>query len=496
MNKRFYRIAISLVTGICLISGLGTGELAVANKKSVSISDSTLKIGQRATITTKVMNPVFKSSNSNIASVNEAGVVTGKRSGKVKITISGSGLKTRKIIVKVKKGKSTPVLPVALDEITTETEMRKDDLGQYLYAMQLKNTAKSGTVKKIEYVYQIQTKTEAVIAQAVSPAATSVTTAAIKDETVSLVVKNIKAGKTSNWVTCRGDYSGETNGMKLKKIKLYTGKALYTFDTAKKKYTLSWGVPDKKAPKISGWVKKNSFCNNEAYLICYSDRKNQYNFKKYIKATDDRDGKVSVKVDFSGVNWKKDGFYKVRYIATDKAGNIARSWTKIRVYVPGTAESVADSVLKSITKTGWSDEKKARAIYDYTKRHCSYVDADSHSDWRSSGLSGIRYGAGDCFTYYAVSRLLLSRAGIPNLTVERYPAYANGNHWWNLVHLDSGWYHFDTTPRLAGGRFCLNTDAQLRAYSTGSTFRFQYSKYPKRATKMISPTPRRDKSQR
>lgn len=496
MKKRCYRLSVSLIAGICLVSSLGIGEEAVANKKAVSISDSELKTGQRAAISTKIKNPIFKSSNSRIASVSKDGIVTGKKPGKVKITVSGKGSKARKLIVKVAKSYSRPSLPVAMDEIITKTEMRQDAQGEYQYAMQVKNTAKDGKIKKIEYIYQIQTKTEATIAQAVSPASVSVTSSAIQDKTVSIIAKNIKPGKTSKWISCQGDYSGSTEKMKLKTIKLYTGKALYIYNASSKKYVLNWGVPDTKAPKFGGWVKKNSYCNGETYLICYSDRKNQYNFKKYITVKDDRDSKVSVKVDTKDVNWEKDGFYKVHYTAKDKAGNVSRSWTKIQVIVPGTAESVADSVLKSITNKGWSDERKARAIYDYTRNHCSYVDADSHSDWRNSGLSGIRYAAGDCFTYYAVCRLLLSRAGIPNLTVERYPAYANGNHWWSLVHLDSGWYHFDTTPRLAGGRFCLNTDAQLRAYSTGSTFRYQTSKYPKRAVKVISPTPRRDKSQR
>lgn len=495
MKKWFYKISVSIIMLLCVLTIFGAGKIAGA-KKAVSISYINLKVGQRAAISAKMNNPTFQSSNSKIASVSKEGIVTAKKPGTVKISVSAKGTKTRKLTLKVKKANSCPVLPVALDELTVKEVMKQDEQGNFIFAMKVQNNAKGGTVKKLEYTYEIQTKTEATMAQAVSPASVAVTTASIQTKTVSLIVKNVKPGKTSKEVSCQGDYSGDIKNMKLKKIKLYTGKALYTYDAATKKYALSWGVPDTKAPKITGWVKKNSYCNGEAYLICYSDRKKQYNFKKYIKVSDDRDSKVSVKVDLSQVNWDKDGFYKVYYTAKDDAGNVARSWTKIQVFVPGTAESVADSVLRSITKSEWSDEKKARAIYDYTRNHCSYVDADSHSDWRSSGLSGIRYSAGDCFTYYAVCRLLLSRAGIPNLTVERYPAYANGNHWWNLVYLDSGWYHFDTTPRLAGGKFCLNTDSQLRAYSTGSTFRYQTSKYPKRATKIISPTPRRDKSQR
>ena len=57
------------------------------------------------------------------------------------------------------------------------------------------------------------------------------------------------------------------------------------------------------------------------------------------------------------------------------------------------------------------------------------------------------------------------------------------------MYVRGGWYHFDTVPRLKKVRFCLLTDAQLHIYSTGSTFRFQENKLPKRAKKKISSDP-------
>ena len=62
--------------------------------------------------------------------------------------------------------------------------------------------------------------------------------------------------------------------------------------------------------------------------------------------------------------------------------------------------------------------------------------------------------------YYCVSRALLTRAGIPNIEVTRVQGY--GHHWWNMAYVNGGFYHFDTCPRKAGGRFCLVTDAQLK----------------------------------
>jgi hypothetical protein len=73
--------------------------------------------------------------------------------------------------------------------------------------------------------------------------------------------------------------------------------------------------------------------------------------------------------------------------------------------------------------------------------------------------------------------------------INRYPDNIIGRHFWNLVYVRGGWYHFDTCPRSRDGYFCLQTDAQLRRYSTGYTFSFNKSLYPARATKVISRNP-------
>jgi transglutaminase/protease-like cytokinesis protein 3 len=204
---------------------------------------------------------------------------------------------------------------------------------------------------------------------------------------------------------------------------------------------------------------------------------------------DERDKDVEIKVDTSGINWKKEGVYKIKYTAADKAGNVAKTWAKVQIYKKGEAEEMADEVLASITKSSWSDEKKLRAIYKFTKGNVSYIGSGSHQDWRKVAVNGLTRYSGDCFTFYSISRLLITRAGIPNIMIRRYPPKDGKNHWWNLVYVDDGWYHFDSCPRRRDGYFCLQTDAQLRMYSTDYTFKFNKSLYPKRATKIISKNP-------
>lgn len=485
--------------------------------------------------------------------------------------------------------KKKPTLTVQYDEISLKSEkMHKSDEKNYTYSAVIKNNSKTGTIKKIQYYYQVQiqkkvtrketievtespepskspeitetplpsyvpanpevpenpsasgepaitespvatgtpatteapitTGTPAVMdipaasdapgttdapATTNAPAATDapVATPAVTQKTVTvtewvpktknvvLTAKKIKPGKSSVRVSCAGDSSGKTSGMKLVKVKLYAGDALYTYVTKTKKSTLTWGTKDKKAPVFSGWIGDASIYSDVTVRVCYADRKNSYTFKDHVKAVDDRDGNVSFSVDTSQINWEKDGIYKIYYTAKDKAGNEAESWAKVQVYKKGTAESIADEVLRSIIQESWSDEKKARAIYSYVKGHTSYTDEGSHTDWRARAVDGIRFQRGDCFTFYSMARLLLTRAGIPNLEVTRYPGGAGYHHWWNLVYIKGGWYHLDTTPRRRDGKFCLVTYAQLLGYSAGSTFRHRQDILPAEATKTISPNP-------
>lgn len=413
-------------------------------------------------------NVTYASSDSTVAFVNADGVVTAKQPGKTNIKIKCSGYDPIVCKLEVKNKANKPTLPVALDEVEQQkVKIKKNSSGVQTYYATIKNKAKRGKIRKVEYYYKIQSEAS---------------------KTVVLRASNIKAGKSVR-AKCEGDASGDVSKMQLQKVQLYTGDALFTYNLKTNKKSLKWGGVDKKAPVFSGWVGKKSYYGKETIRVCYADKKKTYKFKDHVKAVDDRDGNVKFQVDTSKINWKKDGVYRVYYRAKDKAGNVGKAWAKVQVFVPSTAESIADELLSGIVKKGWSQEKKLRAIYQYVQTHCAYVDSGSHTNWRKVAVNGIRFQSGDCYTYYAMARLLITRAGIPNLTVTRYPSRKGYEHWWNLVYVRGGWYHFDTVPRTRKGKFCLQTDAQLRLYSTGSTFRFQENKLPKRAKKKISPDP-------
>jgi hypothetical protein len=53
---------------------------------------------------------------------------------------------------------------------------------------------------------------------------------------------------------------------------------------------------------------------------------------------------------------------------------------------------------------------------------------------------------GDCFVFATTSEMLLTRAGIENMSITRTGGVTR--HWWNLVTVGEGWYQFDTCPNV------------------------------------------------
>lgn len=462
-------------------------------KKTTGIE---IKVGQRLRFKQETAGTSFKSSNSTVAGVDSRGVVTGKKAGETKISVVRKGKQIKKYTVTVKKEPHKPAcLPVTFSEISF-SEKGNGRSGESGYQADVINCAQKGTVKRIRYFYHVMVQIPADSSRTAKPA--GIETVHVETEGIQvrkemreicLSVKNIRAGKKVSAVCTKpqpGVMYPSFDQAKLIKIEMYTGDALYTYDAGTGRYHFKWGTKDTKAPVITGLIKKKSELGyQDIFRIYYADKRKQYNYTRFVKAEDDRDGTVKVKADTSKINWKKEGVYKLWFSARDRAGNETRTWAKVKVCIPGTAESAADTVLRSITRESWSQEAKARAIYRYIRGHCSYISHTTPGNWRLSALRGLRYHSGDCYTYYSMSRLLLTRAGIPNVLVKRYPVPAGRPHYWNLAYVSGGWYHFDTTPRSRNANFCLWTDAQLWEYSSGYVFQFKRNLFPKRAVKRL-----------
>lgn len=126
-------------------------------------------------------------------------------------------------------------------------------------------------------------------------------------------------------------------------------------------------------------------------------------------------------------------------------------------------ERLASQVVDQLVTENMTKREKATAIYRWIQSHIGYIATSDKSDWVAEATRGLRTRRGDCFTYYAVARAMLDAADIENLPV--YPKEGYYVHYWNIINVEGGWYHFDTTPRVSDATFCIVTNAQYDALS-------------------------------
>lgn len=223
-------------------------------------------------------------------------------------------------------------------------------------------------------------------------------------------------------------------------------------------------ILDTEAPVITG-VKEIMIYEGDAVA-----------YRAGIEVSDDMDDAPVLSVDSSQVDMTKPGTYSVIYSATDASGNVTTQETTITIrekkegYVDlETINAMADELLSGIVDDSMDKEQQVRAIYKWVRGHLSYTGSSDKSDWYQGAYYAMTKRSGDCFNYYAITKLFLERLGIDNIDVTKVKNYEGDNaHYWSLVSLDGGetWYHVDTTPRVGDGdNFCLVTDAFMDRYS-------------------------------
>ena len=199
-------------------------------------------------------------------------------------------------------------------------------------------------------------------------------------------------------------------------------------------------------------------------------------YRSGVVISDDKDPAPKLEVDSSKVDLSTPGTYPLVYTARDMTGNTTRVEVTVTVaekpetYVdPAVIEAKADELLKKIVTEDMTAEAKVKAIYAYVRSHYTYSGHSDKTDWMQGAYVMMESGQGDCFNYYAITKLLLERSGIPNIDVRKVRNFPeDSDHYWSLVSVDGGatYYHLDTTPRVGDGDdFCLVTDAFLDAYS-------------------------------
>lgn len=196
-------------------------------------------------------------------------------------------------------------------------------------------------------------------------------------------------------------------------------------------------------------------------------------YRRGVLVSDNKDSNVDLVIDNSQVNLSKPGDYKVIYKATDKAGNKTEVTSNIKVKRKGPIllpdEELyrrADNILTNILKDEMTVLEKLNAIYDYSRFNIRYIGKSNKTDWKIGASTALVTKAGDCYNYYALSKLLLERAGFEIRSVKRIPE-SRSRHYWVLVNYDNLWYHFDPTwnPTGYSYRGFMISESEAMAYT-------------------------------
>ena len=224
---------------------------------------------------------------------------------------------------------------------------------------------------------------------------------------------------------------------------------------------------DTEPPEITGLLDKSMFLGD---TIAY---------RSGVTVTDNRDEEVELFVDSSAVDTRTEGVYPVVYSAADSSGNKTAVKGTVTVFA-ATREQVdemADEILARIFVKGETIDgvfigeemtlyEKALAVYQWVQDTMIYINSSVKDDPCYAAYRGLRDMTGDCYVYYAVSEILLTRAGIDNIPIERIPG-ERAMHYWSLINIGEGWRHFDATPHESGGDGFYFTESQAQALLKG-----------------------------
>ncbi len=226
-------------------------------------------------------------------------------------------------------------------------------------------------------------------------------------------------------------------------------------------------------------------------------------YKPYVTLTDNCAGELSFEVDESGLDLSAVGEYTVLICGVDRAGNksekVAVTVNVVDAYDSDVLDELLDGIVDDLDAEGKTREQLCREIYKFVRSELEYTGESDKGDPRRAAYYALTGGGGDCYSYFALSKLLFERCGIESLDIERLPDKSGEMHFWSLVNISDTdgerWYHFDATE-LRADRYdhsgCLLTEKQINAYSKAREGFYLYdsSSYPTADTEIITPTPR------
>ncbi len=202
-------------------------------------------------------------------------------------------------------------------------------------------------------------------------------------------------------------------------------------------------------------------------------------YRSGVILTDDSGEEPVLSIDSSKVNLKEAGEYPLTYTATDAAGNTSTCEVTVVVreredVTQEMLDAKADEIIDELLGDSDRDIEALEKLFKWTKKNIHYVNYFEQKDDISAAWEGLMYERGDCYVYACASKELLTRAGFKNDMIR------TARHYWNLVDLGEGWYHYDTCPRKDKPYFFMWGDEQLMEYSkaNGNSHDYDHTKWP------------------
>ena len=194
-----------------------------------------------------------------------------------------------------------------------------------------------------------------------------------------------------------------------------------------------------------------------------------------VTVQDDRDASPTLEVDSTRVDLSSPGVYPLYYTARNASGKETRLEVSVTVLPreteeDGTIDLAVEEILMGILTPDMTRRQQVEAIYTWAKEHIRYAGHTSRVDYRQAGYEAITSGEGDCYGYFAATKLMLEALDIPNVDVCKVKrSDDDSEHFWSLVSVDGGetYYHFDATPRVGQTEeLCLVTELFLDSFDT------------------------------
>ena len=166
-----------------------------------------------------------------------------------------------------------------------------------------------------------------------------------------------------------------------------------------------------------------------------------------VKAYDSFGRELEIKVNLGNLDQDTVGEYTVTYWVVDFTGQ--RTEVDVDVHIVDIdieyVQQRVDETLAEILNDGMTQLEKVRAIHAWVRNNVSYstVRGGPATSYEGAYIA-LMQRRGNCYIFYSISEVMLTRAGIPNMRIERIPGTPT-RHLWNLVNPDGlGWHHYDS----------------------------------------------------